>query len=79
MGKPALTMCRCCGERVSTEACTCPHCGQPHPTFNEHTTTPEVRALVVQGKKIEAIRLLAKTKGMGLREAKSLVDSLPPP
>jgi ribosomal protein L7/L12 len=78
MGKPALSMCRCCHESVSTEASTCPPCGQPYPTFNEHTITPEVLALVVQGKKIEAIKLLVKRTGMGLLEAKSLVDSLPP-
>ncbi len=27
----ALTRCRECGERVSTEAVACPHCGCPHP------------------------------------------------
>jgi len=36
----AITQCReCCG-KVSTEAAECPHCGAPHPT-SEH---PELKA-----------------------------------
>lgn len=28
---PTLEFCRCCGGPVSSEAATCPHCGQPSP------------------------------------------------
>jgi len=28
----AISQCRECGDKVSTEAKTCPHCGVPHPT-----------------------------------------------
>jgi len=28
---PTLERCRCCGKPVSSEAASCPHCGQPTP------------------------------------------------
>ena len=39
-------------------------------------TMARVRALLAGGEKIEAIKLLREATGLGLTEAKSLVDSL---
>jgi large subunit ribosomal protein L7/L12 len=38
--------------------------------------SPEVQQLVMQGKKIQAIKLLREQSGLGLREAKDIVDRL---
>lgn len=40
---------------------------------------PEVEALALQGRKIEAIALLRQRSGLGLKEAKDVVDALPHP
>jgi ribosomal protein L7/L12 len=37
---------------------------------------PEIQQLVMQGKKIQAIKLLREQSGLGLREAKDIVDRL---
>jgi ribosomal protein L7/L12 len=37
---------------------------------------PEVRRLVKQGQRLEAVKLIRKRTGMGLREAKEMVDKL---
>jgi ribosomal protein L7/L12 len=46
--------------------------GEPSETWASVT----VRNLVLQGKKIEAIKVLRDETGLGLREAKDIVDRL---
>jgi ribosomal protein L7/L12 len=50
-----------------------------HPIVNvsDHTVR-EVQSLVARGNKIQAIKLLRDLTGMGLKEAKDYVESLPP-
>lgn len=43
---------------------------------NETSASVTVRNLVLQGKKIEAIKVLREETGMGLRDAKDVVDRL---
>lgn len=52
----------------------------PAPTFGggtpiEPSTLDEIRLLAASGKKIEAIKRLRITTGMGLKEAKDLIDA----
>jgi hypothetical protein len=54
MVKPLVGPCRCCGGKVSSEAHTCPHCGQPEPF--PHSWAAEARQYLAQGKKINAIK-----------------------
>lgn len=76
---PVLTSCRCCGGRVSNEAQTCPHCGQPKPAREATTAVMDqmesARAALRDGRKIEAIKIVRETTGLGLKEAKDLVES----
>ncbi len=54
--------------------------GVPDPrvaNISDHTLR-EVQALVARGNKIEAIKRLRELTGLGLKEAKDYVDSLPP-
>jgi hypothetical protein len=48
MTMPRLIYCRCCHKAVSSEATTCPHCGDPDPYGSSYTATltfPERSAL----------------------------------
>lgn len=42
----------------------------------QHSLPPEVVAALQKGKRIEAIKLLRKSSGVGLAEAKALVDAV---
>lgn len=72
-----LTLCRCCKARISDEAATCPACGQPEPARGApwEAWHAEARALTAAGKKINAIKLVREKTGLGLKEAKDLVES----
>lgn len=41
-----------------------------------HELTPEVQRLVKKGQRLEAVKLIRERTGIGLREAKELVDKL---
>jgi hypothetical protein len=80
VGKPILGGCRCCGGKVSSQARSCPHCGQPRPFALETSAElPDwaLRALKVlrAGNKIEAIKMVRAAAGYDLKKAKDLVDS----
>ncbi len=72
---PNLGWCICCGGRVSIEARTCPHCGQPDP-YDGEGWMAEVRNLVRQDKKIQAIKIVREYTKLDLKEAKEFVESL---
>lgn len=74
MTGPTLGTCKCCGGTVSSEARACPHCGQPYPSTDG--LEREVLLLLSQGKKIHAIKAVREATGVGLAEAKNLVESL---
>jgi ribosomal protein L7/L12 len=70
-----LSTCRTCGGKISTEARVCPHCGQPDP--DDSSLAVEVRSILREtNNKITAIKFVREQTGMGLKEAKDLVDSL---
>jgi ribosomal protein L7/L12 len=72
MRKPTLGHCRCCKAQVSSEARTCPHCGQPRP-FADGLV--EARNELANGRKINAIKLVREATGLDLKEAMDLVES----
>jgi predicted amidophosphoribosyltransferase len=68
---PHLSICKCCAGKISSEAITCVHCGQPSPYEDGLFTRARET-----GNKIEAIKLVRESNpGLGLKEAKDLVDS----
>lgn len=71
---PELTRCRCCGGDVSNQAKVCPHCGQPDPGPPPQWQN-EAMDLSRQGREIDAIKLVREHMGLGLKEAKDLVES----
>jgi hypothetical protein len=67
-----LGSCRTCKGQVSSEAKSCPHCGQPFPLLNG---VDEAQGHFHAGNKIEAIRVLRVKNGLDLKDAKDIVDS----
>jgi Ribosomal protein L7/L12 C-terminal domain len=74
-----LGVCKTCKGMVSDQATSCPHCGQPWPYVSAGSTEDprlnEARQLAGNGRKIEAIKLVRDATGLGLKEAKEMVDS----
>ena len=76
MTQPILTTCRCCNGKVSSEALTCPHCGQPNPAnLGEEGWRLSAQMELRAGNKINAINMVREATGLGLKEAKDLVES----
>ncbi len=50
--------------------------GAPVATHNESGVSADVAQLALRGEKIQAIKLLRDQTGLGLREAKEIVDRL---
>lgn len=69
-----LGICKTCGGMVSSEAATCPHCGQADPFATGGLD--EVKRLAGRGRKIEAIKRYRELTGKGLAEAKESVEAL---
>ena len=62
------------GEMIERQRRTTP----PPPADHEKVlASPDVRAAIAQGHKIEAIRLVRERTGLGLKEAKDLVERGP--
>lgn len=74
-----LGVCKTCKGMVSDEATYCPHCGQPWPyvapSSTEDPRLGEARQLARDGRKIEAIKVVREITGLGLKEAKDMVES----
>ena len=65
--------CKACKGKVSQEAKSCPHCGQPEP----YQPIPEdIQLLVSRGRTLEAIKRVRELTGMDLAASKELVESL---
>ena len=69
----ALGFCKACKGRVSQEAKSCPHCGQPEPY---QPLPDDIRLLVARGNKIEAIKRLRELTGMDLKDSKDFINAL---
>jgi ribosomal protein L7/L12 len=65
--------CKACQGRVSQEAKSCPHCGQPEPF---QPVSDEVRLLVARGRTLEATKRVRELTGMDLKASKEFVESL---
>ena len=68
-----LGPCKACRSLVSQEAKACPKCGQPEPY---QPWPDEIRLLISRGWTVEAIKRVRELTGLGLKEAKDVVDSL---
>lgn len=70
-----LGPCRTCQKEVSSDARSCPHCGQPFPFL---AGLEAAEGLFRAGRTIDAIKSVRQATGLGLKEAKDIVDSWQP-
>lgn len=66
------TVCRFCKATLESEFKICKYCGKSDPLGIED----EIRSLISQGKKIEAVKRVQELTVKGLRISKEYVDSL---
>lgn len=76
-----MTTCSFCEKSVPPGNGNCPHCGAAisdggAPVVGEGAQDTELRALVQQGRTIEAIKLFREQTGAGLKEAKDIIDAM---
>jgi hypothetical protein len=68
-----IGQCKACGDRVSDQAATCPHCGQPHPYLPVPAPGSVHRARIAYvGERDEYGRVLIATLPSGIRGSVSV-------
>lgn len=76
----ALIKCPECGGKVSDKSEVCIHCGYPLSkmnSINSENITYKVIILEVGANKVKIIKVIRESTGLGLKEAKELVDNAP--
>jgi len=60
----ALTKCRDCGDQVSTEAPSCPHCGAPRPASVPAEASPAISSPAVGN--VQQVLVVSTAKSVGV-------------
>src|ERR1700694_3529041 len=77
-----MPQCTRCQKTIARDAARCPHCGAwlsrtvDAPGPNHESLEGEIRALLRQGRKIEASGLYREQAGVGLSAAKDAVERI---
>jgi ribosomal protein L7/L12 len=74
-----MTKCRSCQHEIPVGIYLCPNCGvpvDPHASQPSEDLKQQVRSLLEQGKKLEAVKLYKEQTGASLLEAKNAVEDL---
>ena len=73
-----MPKCPLCKMEITTGTTSCPYCGVSLPDSEPVTPDLEqqVRSLLAQGRKLEAVKIYKNDVGCGLKEAKDAVEAL---
>lgn len=80
----ALIICPECGKEISNKAKCCIHCGYPldelqnenQNVIDDKDNLYSVKLINCGGQKVKVIRVVREVSGLGLKEAKDVVDNL---
>jgi Ribosomal protein L7/L12 C-terminal domain len=69
-----MNLCPKCNGEILTGVRICPHCGHDLAMLVDRSVQDQIRSLLLEGKKIEAIRIYREATGLGLKESKDAVE-----
>ena len=71
-----MISCSKCKAQISSDAQMCPHCGYELEPLPERGMQSQIRQLLMEGNKIQAIKIHREATGMGLKESKDAVEAV---
>lgn len=69
-----MNSCPKCNGEILTGVRICPQCGHDLAVLVDRSVQEQIRSLLLQGQKIEAIKIYREATGLGLKESKDAVE-----
>lgn len=69
-----MNLCPKCNGEIPSGVRICPHCGRDLAMIADRSVQDQIRSLLLEGKKIEAIKIYREATGLGLKESKDAVE-----
>ena len=69
-----MNLCPKCNGEIPSGVRICPHCRHDLAMMVDRSVPDQIRSLLLEGKKIEAIKIYREASGVGLKESKDAVE-----
>jgi Ribosomal protein L7/L12 C-terminal domain len=69
-----MNLCPKCNGEIPTGVRICPNCSHDLAMTVDRSVQDQIRSLLLEGKKIEAIKIYREATGLGLKESKDAVE-----
>ena len=69
-----MNLCPKCNSEIPTGVRSCPNCGLDLAMTIDRSVQDQIRSVLLEGKKIEAIKIYREATGLGLKESKHAVE-----